>query len=208
MGLVAGTHEALSEHEAEFAGYKRHHYGIGWYQADYRGQLMFHHFGSFSGYRSHVSFIPELGIGVAVLINDASRPGFMLPDTIANYIYDLALGIENPGSSQKQEIAGIAGTVAPMIGQTIPLRPRNAPEDEARYSGTYINQEFGAISFAMTGDELEVSFGSLSSKTTYKEDGSVRMELVPGSGTLGVFVEDENGTITTFRYRGFNYERQ
>ncbi|MEE8294761.1 MAG: serine hydrolase domain-containing protein [Sphingomonadales bacterium] len=207
-GLVEGTHQARTSLEATFAAYKRHHYGFGWYQADYRDQQMIHHFGSFSGYRSHVSFIPALGMGVAVMINDTSRPGFNLPDTIANYIYDLAIDGENAGEAQRQEISGIAEMVAPMIGRTMPERPRNAPENEARYAGTYHNDEMGTLSFAMENDELVLTFGALSSKTTYKEDGSIRMELEPGRGTLGVFVEGENGTITAFRYRGFNYERQ
>lgn len=52
-GLVAGTHLPRVELDAEFYTYKRHHYGYGWYQADYDGMVMYHHFGSFSGYRSN-----------------------------------------------------------------------------------------------------------------------------------------------------------
>lgn len=206
-GLVAGTHQPRVELDAEFYTYKRHHYGFGWYQADYDGMEMYHHFGSFSGYRSHVSFIPELGIGVAVLINDTSRPGFNLPDIIANYVYDLASGQETPEAPHKAEIVKIAGMIAPMAGRTLPTRPRNAPADEARYAGRYSNPEFGTFRFEMVEDELVVSMGNLTSKTTYKDDGSIRMELTPYQGTLGVFRENEQGTITGFRYRGADYKR-
>lgn len=206
-GLVAGTHLPRVELDAEFYTYKRHHYGYGWYQADYDGMVMYHHFGSFSGYRSHVSFIPELGIGVAVLINDTSRPGFNLPDMIANYVYDLASGKETPETPYQAEIAKIAGMIAPMAGHSLPDRPRNAPGDEAKYVGSYSNPEFGTFHFEMTDGELQVSMGNLSSKTTYKDDGAIRIELTPYQGTLGVFQEDDNGTITGFRYRGASYTR-
>ncbi|MCH8348032.1 MAG: beta-lactamase family protein [Proteobacteria bacterium] len=207
-GVVASTQRPQTSLEAEFYTYKRHHYGFGWYQADYNGHLMYHHFGSFSGYRAHVSFIPELGIGVAVLINDASQPGFYLPDMIANYIYDLAAGVENPEAPYREEIAKIAGMIQPMVGKSLPERPRNAPDDEARYAGSYYNEDFGTISFLMVDRELVVTFGNLSSKTTYKENGSIRMELTPYNGTLGEFVEDQNGVITGIQYRGTLYARE
>lgn len=206
-GLVAGTHLPRVELDAEFYTYKRHHYGFGWYQVDYNGMEMYHHFGSFSGYRSHVSFIPELGIGVAVLINDTSRPGFNLPDMIANYVYDLASGKETPETPYQAEIAKIAEMIAPMAGHSPPDRPRNAPGDEAKYVGSYSNPEFGTFHFEMKDGELQVSIGNLSSKTTYMDDGAIRMELTPYQGTLGVFQEDENGTITGFRFRGASYTR-
>jgi hypothetical protein len=168
---------------------------------------MYHHFGSYAGYRSHVSFIPELEIGVAVLINDASRPGFNLPDLVANYIYDLAAGTESPQAKPKSEIARIAEMIRPMAGRTPPERPRGAPDNEARYAGRYHNEDFGTIAFAMMEGELVATFGNLSSRTTYKQDGAIRMELSPYQGTLGTFVENEEGDVTGFQYRGAYYSR-
>jgi len=206
-GLVNSTHTPNTALEAEFYTYRRHHYGIGWYQAEYNGHLMYHHFGSYSGYRSHVSFIPELKIGVAVLINDASRPGFNLPDLVANYIYDLAAGTELPEARPRAEIAEIAGMIKPMAGRTPPERPRAAPDNEVRYAGSYLNESFGTITFAMVEGELIATFGNLSSKTTYKEDGAIRMELSPYEGTLGTFTEREDGNVAGFQYRGAYYSR-
>lgn len=207
-GLVSSTHTPNTALEAEFYTYKRHHYSIGWYQAEYNGYLMYHHFGSYSGYRSHVSFIPELEIGVAVLINDASRPGFFLPDLVANYIYDLAAGTEFPEARPRAEIAEIAEMIKLLAGRTPSERPRGAPDNEVRYAGSYLNEDFGTIAFAMVEGELIATFGNLSSKTTYKEDGAIRMELSPYEGTLGVFLEGEDGNVTGFQYRGAYYRRR
>jgi CubicO group peptidase (beta-lactamase class C family) len=206
-GLVESTHSPNTTLDAEFYTYRRHHYGIGWYQAEYKGYLMYHHFGSYAGYRSHVSFIPELKTGVAVLINDASRPGLNLPDLVANYIYDLAAGTEFPEAGPRAEIAEIAGMIKPMAGRTPPERSRGAPDHEDRYAGSYQNEEFGTIAFAMVEGELMATFGNLSSRTTYKEDGAIRMELSPYEGTLGTFLEGEDGNVTGFQYRGAYYHR-
>lgn len=206
-GLIDSTHRPNATVQADFYTYKRQHYGIGWYEADHRGYSMYHHFGSFSGYRSHVSFIPELRIGVAVLINDASRPGFNLPDLIANYVYDLAAGAENPEFKAKTEIAQIAEMIEPLAGRIPPVRPRNAPVDEARYAGRYSNEDFGTIELKTDEGEIVATFGNLTSRTTYKEDGAIRMELVPYEGTLGTFVEDSDGQVTGFQYRGAFYRR-
>jgi len=207
-GLVESTHIPIAELEADFYSYKRHHYGIGWYLADYNGYLMYQHFGSYSGYRSHVSFIPELGLGVAVLANDLSRPGLYLPDLVANYIYGLAAGIESPEAGPTAEIAKIAEMISPMAGRTPPERTRGAPDDEARYSGSYVNSDFGTLEFAMAEGELVATFGNLSSRTTYKDDGAIRMELSPYEGTLGSFQEDAGGAVTGIQYRGVYYQRR
>ncbi len=59
----------------------------------------------------------------------------------------------------------------------------------------------------MENNGLVITFGAVFSKTTYKEGGSIRMELEPGQGTLGRFIEEEESNIKTFRYRGINYAR-
>ena len=206
-GLVASTHAPSASLDKEFYTYRRHHYGLGWYRADYSGHLMLHHFGSFAGYRSHVSFIPVLGIGVAVLINDASRPGFYLPDLIANVVYDLAAGASASEDNYRDEVAEIAKMIAPMAGRTPPERPRNEPDDEARFAGSYLSEHFGTISFSYSEGELVATFGNLISDTTYKENGAIRMELVPFEGTLGKFVESEDGEVVGFDYRNAYYQR-
>ena len=206
-GLIASTQTPVVSLDADFYTYKRHHYGLGWYHADYRGQKMLHHFGSFAGYRAHVSFVPELGIGVAVLVNDSSRPGFNLPDLIANYIYDLAAGTDAPEQKAREEIDRIAGMIEPMVGRTPPKRPRNAPDDEARFAGSYENEKYGNISFSMSQDGLVATYGNLSSATTYKEDGSIRMELIPYRGTLGRFIDTEDGKVVSFEFRGARFDR-
>lgn len=61
--------------------YRRHwrehlnaaHYGLGWRIYDFDGEKLVHHSGWVSGYRADVSFAPEHGIGLAVLMNAESN---------------------------------------------------------------------------------------------------------------------------------------
>ncbi len=54
------------------------HYGLGWRIFDWAGHCMVFHSGGVEGYLSQVGFMPELGIGVAVLLN-SRRTDDMLP---------------------------------------------------------------------------------------------------------------------------------
>jgi len=70
-----------------FGRFDRFAYGLGWYLADYEGELLVHHFGGFRGAQAHMSFMPERGIGVVVLTN-ADVP---LAHSIAAFVYDSLL---------------------------------------------------------------------------------------------------------------------
>lgn len=85
--VVQATRVPIATVDVEFDGYRRDHYGLGWYIGPYRDERMLHHFGGFSGFRAHVSYLPVQSIGVAVFAND-STVGLRLVNAIANYIYD------------------------------------------------------------------------------------------------------------------------
>ena len=74
--------------ETTFGDYVRTGYGLGWQVGRYRDDVLIHHFGNFSGSRAHVSFMPERGLGVAVLVNEDAVAG-ELADLVANYAYDI-----------------------------------------------------------------------------------------------------------------------
>ena len=52
--------------------FTRESYGLGWYIGHYRDDVMLHAFGSFAGARSHVSYLPDRRVGVAVFANDST----------------------------------------------------------------------------------------------------------------------------------------
>jgi CubicO group peptidase (beta-lactamase class C family) len=90
--LPAGAvREALAPQirlDSRYGSFSRVAYGFGWHHGDYRGDRQMHHFGGFSGYFCHMSFMPEHNVGVVVLANGAT----VVPQDIAEHIYDLVLG--------------------------------------------------------------------------------------------------------------------
>lgn len=69
------VHRQQTSLDQQFYRFHRFGYGVGWYLADYEGDTLYHHFGSFSGFRAHISFMPASRIGVAVLMNELSYAG-------------------------------------------------------------------------------------------------------------------------------------
>jgi hypothetical protein len=65
-------------------------YGLGWYAHDVDGQRLVHHSGGSGGYCSWAALLPELGFGVAVLLN--GRSGNALNAALALMAVDRALG--------------------------------------------------------------------------------------------------------------------
>jgi len=194
------SHAPLVAVEKTFYDFKRESHGLGWYDADYEGQRLFHHFGAYTGYRAHISMMPAVGLGVSVLSNDMSPPSFNLPDMIAAYVYDIAQG--KPGVAQKydQKIAAIAKRMAPYVGRSRPARPRNAPENELILSGLYENDIFGVWELRADKDKLRLHWGNSISDLTYVDrDGEKMLRFeVAGNGYLARPVRGDKGIIEGF----------
>jgi len=85
--------------DRRFGRLRRFAYGLGWYFGEDDGEIVVHHFGGYSGAQAHVSFIPDRGIGVAVVSNTDSR----LPHLIVELIYDTLRGRPTRRSSSARK---------------------------------------------------------------------------------------------------------
>jgi CubicO group peptidase (beta-lactamase class C family) len=66
-------------------------YGLGWVVDQYRGYHRINHGGGISGFTAFTSFLPNAGLGVAVMVN---CPGSGVPGIVTKLIYDRLLGLE------------------------------------------------------------------------------------------------------------------
>ena len=192
------VHTQYTEVDTRFYKYRRYGYELGWYRSDYEGDLLVHDFGSYPGYRSHISYMPEHGIGVAVLTNGYAG-SFFLVDVIANYAYDVLLGKDNLAEKYAKELGDV---VAMRERRDSGIDKSNAKfldysPGAAQYAGVYENSQFGRIVITAGADSLHASFGVLSS--TLRPYGSTNKfieELVPGSLNLVIFDKLESGQMT------------
>ncbi|MCG8414427.1 MAG: serine hydrolase, partial [Pseudomonadales bacterium] len=211
--IIEETRDRLASVDRQFGDYLREDYGLGWYISSYKEDLMIHHFGSFSGFRAHVSYLPERNVGVAVFVND-SLIGSYLADSIANSIYDLATGrLAEPESVSAAKdalverhdrlLTAVDEGRRSRAGRTWQLsQPRSA------YVGTYVSPRLGSITVSLQDNELFVEMGVMHAiGTPYMEPDSVRVELAPLSGTVLRFDVDDQGEVTAIDYVGERLDR-
>lgn len=169
--------------DRSFYKYRRYAYSLGWNIATYDGEEFIHCFGTYAGFRPHVSFMPEHKIGVVVLVNESDE-SIILPDLIANEIYDYMLG--------KRELNAAAN---PLIDEYLEdlerERERNrertlasrtesvssaaAPGSLESYAGKYVNRQYGEITVSLREGRLFAEMGNLTS--FLKHEGGNRFQV-------------------------------
>ncbi len=201
------AHAPYAESGDEFGEYGRHHYALGWHVGTYDDETLVHHFGSFAGFRSHISFMPDADIGVAVFTN-AMGPGFAVVDVVANYAYDLLRGLDDANERGAERLAKISGeTESRMAGYAKHLAERAARRSHltlpiAAYAGRYEHGSLGVLDVEALGDRLLFRLGDATSLAEfYERPEAVRVELPPGSGRVASFVVDD-GRPTGLKLNG------
>lgn len=188
--VVQGTRTPIATVNAELDGYRREHYGLGWYIGPYRNERMLHHFGGFSGTRAHISYLPDQAIGVAAFTND-STVGLRLVNAIANYVYDRAGGYADAqqrfeavldvikaryDEAARRIVAASASRANLQLTLTRPL---------PGYAGVYENAEWGSVEVTVEDSSLRVTCGALRALAEPQgEPDAVWVELEPREGQV------------------------
>jgi CubicO group peptidase (beta-lactamase class C family) len=196
----------------EFAGYGREAYGLGWYRGPYRDEVMYHHFGGFTGARAHVSYIPARRIGVAAFVNDSGvSPVFT--DAVANFVYDRSAGRDDAVSAFDAKLEALVQRRDQLFQRITAnraeraARPWTLTRAKQAYAGAYENRQFGRMEITADGDHLNVSYGVLHSTTEpFTQPDSIRVELLPNSGEAIVF-QGDGAQPNALRYNDQTYER-
>ena len=211
--LVAGTHRPVARMDLRFGPFARTGYGLGWYSGDYRGETLYHSFGSFSGARAHTSFLPARDIGVAITTNDEGA-GFMLVDVAAAYTYDwFLLGRDAAARNAEEALARLESEAARQTEAFRADRARRAARPwrlslpAAAYRGRYCNAERGTMTIAGRGGALAVRMGMLSADAEpYTDVDTARVALIPNTGQVFQFARD-GARITALRVDGSEFRR-
>ncbi|MDU0370560.1 serine hydrolase [Hymenobacter endophyticus] len=133
-------------------------YGLGLEAADYNGKQVFWHTGGASGQVSNVCFVPEAGLGIAVLTNNDNQSFFEL---LRYQLLDSYLGVPYVDRSaqglQRKQQAEATKTdptkeLAARVGQKNKL-----PLPLKAYVGDYENPLFGRISISQKGKQLLIT---------------------------------------------------
>lgn len=188
-------------------------YGLGWQIGKYKNEKVIYHHGGFPGYRSHISFLPDKKIAVAVLINDGSiggRSGHLL----ATYAYDWWLQIENIDelyAKQLQDLvntfengkktlqSGFAERAKRTWQLTLPLES---------YTGKFRSSDFGTMEIYVQDNSLAAKLGNMQTVSTpFTEKETVRVELIPGSGQVLRFKKTNDNKIESVALDGVEFKK-
>jgi CubicO group peptidase (beta-lactamase class C family) len=144
------TQRQQVEQDRRFGPFHRHGWGYGWDLGTWDGDTLVHRLGGFGGYRSHVSFMPEHGVGVVVLANGAG-PASAATDLVATYAYDRLLAkpdlearydarLDSLASQLPRYRQGLADHLAERRARQAPL-----PHPLEAYAGIYESPVLGRM---------------------------------------------------------------
>ena len=128
-------------------------YGLGWRLADVHGYKQVHHTGSFTGFNNYMVLIPELDLGVVVMINASSGAA---RQSIMRGIVRSYMGVPDVDwveyYSREQESA--PGEVSEEEPVQIDYENGSALAPFSTYTGTYNDPWFGDVSIMLIENEL------------------------------------------------------
>lgn len=210
--VVAETHRQQAEQDRQFGNFHRHGWGLGWDLGTYDGDTLIHRFGSFPGFRSHVSFMPAHKIGVIVLVNE-SIVGGRLADVVACYIYDRLLDKPKVDEKYEEILAEYKQQAAQMrIGFTKheaerASRSQDLPLPLTAYAGVYENAQLGRMKWRVSGVKLEASMGPIKFPVEVYDAQlhKLRIDFL-GRGEVVRF-SISNGEAVGLTYRGYEFAR-
>lgn len=159
---ITQIHAPQSQLQANFQDYERYAYGLGLYSAEYEGDVLLHHLGG----ETHMSFMPERGLGIVVLTNELDN-GVWVTHALASTIYDMLLGKSDVDARIERRLAAIADgktRVAGRIEQYLAMVRDKAPDGPPTKSaqqiiGAYRNDRLGDLSIIEKDSGLAVEYG-------------------------------------------------
>ncbi len=163
-------HSSQINFKQTFFKYKRFAYGLGWIRSDYNGNLLIHHFGSYTGSRSHISFMPEKNIGVVALTND-DGDAFYTVDLFADCIYNLLNNNPQTDSIAEAELSGILKDYYKEKAEAAKENPQSTyPENFkfSHYTGTYTSEEYGKMIIEEKENSLSIIWGNMNGNLIYQ----------------------------------------
>jgi CubicO group peptidase (beta-lactamase class C family) len=187
-------------------------YGLGWQIGKYRNENVVYHNGGYPGWSSHISYMPDKKIGVAVMINESTAGG-PIGHQLATYAYDRLLGMETSESYTKQLQDMVEQYGKMKQAQIASVRSRSTRTSQltkplADYAGRYSNDMLGNIDIVVEQNTLGVRMGYLRVVSTpFTEKEAIRVEMNPGQGEVIQFGTNSDGKIDSLTYAGMKFAR-
>ncbi|MEJ7624773.1 MAG: serine hydrolase [Pyrinomonadaceae bacterium] len=210
MQMVHTGYTDVLREEGPFTGNGK--YGLGWQIGKYRDENVVSHHGGYSGWSSHISYMPDKKIGVAVMINESTAGG-RIGHLLATYAYDRWLGTDTNESYAKQLDAITTQYGKMKQGYVDSVRSRASRASQlskplAEYTGRYTSDMLGTIDVAVEKETLGIRMGYVRVVSTpFTEKETIRVEMTPGQGETIRFGMGADGKVDSLTYAGMKFTR-
>ncbi|MCE7992104.1 MAG: serine hydrolase [Roseivirga sp.] len=209
--LVDRTHKTLSTYDREGQIFHDKGYGLGWINAKFKDKDIVYHFGGYTGFFSHISFMPSEKIGIAVFANE-SFFGDNVSNLIATYVYDYLTNLV-PAEGYDKGLEQLRAMVARLHGGFARDTENRAKREwkldlpMKAYTGKYYNKHMGTIQVVLEEGKPKVSLGRLNSVAEpFTRDNSMRVMLIPLRGEPLMFKPSGN-QVNEVVYKGQSFTR-
>ncbi len=175
-------------------------YALGWAGEIYRGYRTVHHGGGIDGSSSLMTFIPDEGIGVGVIVN---KTGSMVPTMVTYHILDRLLELETvdwngllkPIEEQVKKIDRETGSKSQEL-RVLNTKPTFEFQE---YTGKYHHLGYGILKIDLEGEELVISFGEATYPLTHYHYDTFQFDYKRFDlKDLLTFQLDSNGEVDCF----------
>jgi len=210
MQTVHTGYTDTTREEGPFTGNGR--YGLGWQISRYKNENVIYHFGGFPGLTSHISFMPDRKIGVAVMVNEGTIGG-RIGHLLATYAYDILLGTDTDVSyaNRLQDVISRYGQMKQgMIASAKSRASRTSQLTRplTEYVGRYSNDLFGNLDLSVAQNTLVIKNGYVRViSTPFTEKDTIRVEMNPGQGEVIKFNLNAAGQVESLEYQGMKFIR-
>jgi CubicO group peptidase (beta-lactamase class C family) len=186
-------------------------YSYGWIMATYRNLRLFHHGGTFTGFRAQMSFAPDLGVGVAVLV-PTDHLGGQFAAIVTEAAYDFLREDVDADARAEARISTFDADTRSHLDQLIARHaqvwgfvPREWSPTRAEldvYVGRCVSEGYGAMVVENAGDHLLAHMGVQTLRLVPGvADNFAGHELLPHAiPERFEFRRDETGVITSVQW--------
>jgi hypothetical protein len=188
-------------------------YGLGWQIGKFRDENVIYHFGGYPGWSTHISYMPDKKIGVAVLVNESTAGG-RISHFLATYAYDRLLGRPDAEQSYAKELDFVAGQYGNMKRSMVDALHSRASRTSqlsrplSDYKGRYKSELMGTIDITVEQNSLAVQNGYIHVVSTpYTEKDAIRVEMIPGQGEVIRFNVNADGNVSSLIYSGTTFTK-
>jgi CubicO group peptidase (beta-lactamase class C family) len=207
---VAEAHRNLAPFTGNRRGLRQVGYGLGWELSLFGADTLLNHGGGFPGFATHMSFMPQQRIGVAVFSN--TNLGGGVGDNIAYQIYNALTSRPTLSADSLGKLKAFVAMRRAAVDKDLSTRasrPQTLPLPLNAYAGTYDNPVMGRVELLPTpANRLEARMGTASStvEAFNARKHQLRLELLGGGTVVQMFVS--RGRADSLTMDGFVYRRR